>query len=309
MKRELKIEESILQKLFRNILQQGQIPKHIAFVLDGNRRYAREKNMTTIAGHRKGSDTFDQIIDCAMLCGVQELTAYVFSIDNFKRTEDEVRGILALLLEKFKFKLENPDEREGICYRFVGNWSLFPKHMTQVMAKLMMVSRYNTKIVVNIAFAYTGRHGITSGVMALLKGLQVGDVDLDSITETLVEESLHVEPMPSVDMLIRTGESRLSDFLTWETSDQAVLCFREQYWPAFSYWKFLAAIFYSQANRFTILSHAGLIGDFGRVEKVEENTPKMDRFLQKKTTVDWNSIEAFASGSLLKEQFKKHVVQ
>ncbi|CAL8130531.1 unnamed protein product [Orchesella dallaii] len=252
----LKTKESFIQKLFRSTLQQGPIPKHIAFVLDGNRRYAKERNMETISGHRKGSDTFEQTADWAMLCGVQEVTAFVFSISNFSRTAEEVNGIMSLLKEKLELKLKHPEELEGKCYRFIGNWLLVPEDLKLVISKLVMVTKHNKTIVINIALAYTGRDEITSGVNSLLHGIRHNEIDLNNVTESLFEKYFHDFPVSSVDLFIRTGESRLSDFVTWECSDQAVLCFRDEYWPMFSCWKFLAAIFYFQANTLCMSSRS-----------------------------------------------------
>ncbi|CAL8130535.1 unnamed protein product [Orchesella dallaii] len=223
MEPNLKIEESFLQKLFRITLQQGSIPKHIAFVLDGNRRYAKERDMKTIGGHRKGYS-----IDWAMLCGVQEVTAFVFSINNFDRAASEVQGVMSLFKEKIEHKLVHPEELEGKCYQFIGNWSLVPQDLKPVISKLITVTKHNKTIVINIALAYTGRDEITSGVNSLLQCTRHNGIDLDTLNESLFEKYFHDFPVSSVDLLIRTGESRLSDFVTWESSDQAVLCFCDE---------------------------------------------------------------------------------
>ncbi|CAL8130537.1 unnamed protein product [Orchesella dallaii] len=296
-------QETALQKLFRNILQQGEVPHHVAIVLDGNRRYARERNMKTIGGHRKGSDLFDQTIDWAVLCGVQEVTAYVFSINNFSRPAEEVNGIMALLKEKLEYKLDHPEELKGRCYRFIGNRSLVPKDLKPVMSKLMMMTRNNTTVVINIAFAYTGRDEIVSGVNSLVNGIRKDELVVNCITESLFERSFHNFPVSPVDLFIRTGECRLSDFLTWESSDNTVLTFIEDYWPNFSYWKFLSAIFLYQASRFSISAQAI---ENGNSMPMKGKSQHSDEFVEKKRKREWNIVEKYANAFELDTRLRKY---
>ncbi|CAL8130541.1 unnamed protein product [Orchesella dallaii] len=290
-----KFRETALEKFFRNIIQRGEVPRHIAFVLDGNRRYARERNLKTVGGHRKGSDTFEQTIQWAMLLGIQEVTAYVFSINNFNRTPEEVNGIMEILKEKLGNILQHPEEFNGRCYRFIGNRSLVPEDLKPVLSRLTLLTRKNTAIIINIAFAYTGRDEIASGVNTLLNGISHNELDVNCINEFIFEQAFHNFPVSSVDLFIRTGECRLSDFLTWETSDQTILCFRDEYWPEFSYWKFLSTIFLFQANKYFIPEQTVGNGNKLRNTTWKGNTQNLNKFVQKKIDNELRMMEKHAA--------------
>ncbi|ODM89196.1 Dehydrodolichyl diphosphate syntase complex subunit SPAC4D7.04c [Orchesella cincta] len=228
--------ENSSQKLFRNVLQQGSIPNHVAFILDGNRRYARKMNVDTIEGHKQGCKAFENTVKWAATCGIKTVTAFVFSIEKLQPLRDA-----------------------GIRYQFLGDHSFFPKDLKLIMADVMKETLANTRIVVNIAFAYTGRNEITSGVGKLVKQLVNKEIDIDLVDESLLEQSLQVVPMPPVDLLVRTSECRLSDFLTWASSDRAVLCFVDVFWPDFSYWEFLLCVFPLSSFQ---CSYMGSVKDF-----------------------------------------------
>ncbi|ODM92052.1 Dehydrodolichyl diphosphate syntase complex subunit DHDDS [Orchesella cincta] len=228
----------------------SSIPNHVAFILDGNRRYARKMNVDTIEGHKQGCKAFGNTVKWAATCGIKTVTAFVFSIENYNRSEKEVNGIMLLLKEYLeKTKQKSKELRDaGIRYQFLGDSSFFPKDLKLIMADVMKETLTNTRIVVNIAFAYTGRNEITSGVEKLVKQLANKEIDIDCVDEALLEQSLQVVPVPPVDLLVRTSECRLSDFLTWASSDRAVLCFVDVFWPDFSYWQFLLCVFHYQVS-------------------------------------------------------------
>ncbi|CAL8130527.1 unnamed protein product [Orchesella dallaii] len=202
---------------------------------------------------------------------------------------------MALLKEKFEYKLQHPEELTGRCYRFVGKRDLFPEDLKPVMYKLMLMTKNNTTIVVNIAFAYTGRDEIVSGVNTLVEGIRNNELALNSNTESLFEQSFHNFPVSPVDLFVRTGECRLSDFLTWESNDEAVLTFIEDYWPNFSYWKFLWAIFYFQTNLSSVsFQVTGSDCDAFKTRYLEEQSQNLNEFVRKKRRSEWNVVELHA---------------
>ncbi|CAL8130539.1 unnamed protein product [Orchesella dallaii] len=200
---------------------------------------------------------------------------------------------MALLKEKLEYKLEHPEELKGRCYRFIGNRAYAPEDLKPILSKLTLATRNNTAIVVNIAFAL--RDEIASGVNTLLKEISHKETNVDCINESLFQQAFHNCPVSSVDLFIRTGECRLSDFLTLETSDQAILCFRDEYWPSFSYWRFLTSIFLFQVRKFSIPRQAFENGEILTHTTWKGNTKELNEFVRKKIDNDVRGLEHHAA--------------
>ncbi|XP_055922894.1 dehydrodolichyl diphosphate synthase complex subunit DHDDS [Eupeodes corollae] len=225
------------------IVSCGRVPRHIAFIMDGNRRFAKSEHIPKIDGHSKG---FEKLADCLRWCldaGIKEVTAFAFSIENFKRTEDEVNGLLGLAKEKFEKLLLEKDELEqhGVRIRVIGNISLLPLELQQVIAKAVLCTENNDKLFLNIALSYTSHDEITQAVEAvLLHGSE--ELNSDEINDRLLDDCMYTSKSPSPDLLFRTsGESRISDFLMWQLST-SVLYFTRVLWPRITIWNFLAGI-------------------------------------------------------------------
>lgn len=207
-----------LQTLAMNVIKHGyRLPRHIAFVMDGNRRYANSQHIRKIEGHSKG---FDKLADCLRWCldiGIREVTTFAFSIENFKRSEEEVTGLLDLAREKFsKLLLEGPKLKEhGVRIRVIGNISLLPDDLQKLISQTMLETETNDKLFLNVAFSYTSRDEITHSIEEILRH---GDgMHEDDISERLMDECLYSRHSPPPDLLFRTsGETRISDFLMWQ---------------------------------------------------------------------------------------------
>jgi len=244
------------QKWCTAVLTKGPVPRHVGFILDGNRRYARGKNLQTVEGHRKGFDKLSETLRWCSDLGIHEVTVYVFSIENFKRSAEEVAGLMKLAKEKFQNLLEEEESlmKEGICIQIVGDWSLVPSDLRPMMAKAMTMTRHNTRAKLNVAFAYTSRNEMTRGMRHMHEGLRAGELLPEDITCELLEESFYLLPSEPLDLLVRTsGETRLSDFLLWQ-STETVLCFSNVLWPDFTYWHLLSVIFQYQVDKINLLS-------------------------------------------------------
>ncbi|XP_061400299.1 dehydrodolichyl diphosphate synthase complex subunit Dhdds-like [Musca vetustissima] len=238
-----------LQTVAMHVIKNGfRLPNHIAFVMDGNRRYANSQQIRKIEGHSKG---FDKLADCLRWCldiGIREVTTFAFSIENFKRSKEEVNGLLDLAREKFsKLLQEGPKLREhGVRIRVIGNIALLPEDLQNLIAQTMLETETNNKLFLNVAFSYTSRDEITHSVEQVLRhgdGLQQGD-----ISERLLEECLYSRHSPPPDLLFRTsGETRISDFLMWQLNS-TVLYFTKILWPEITIWNFLAGIFTYQRD-------------------------------------------------------------
>ncbi|XP_053967807.1 dehydrodolichyl diphosphate synthase complex subunit DHDDS [Anastrepha obliqua] len=221
----------------------GNVPRHIAFVMDGNRRYAKSQCLPKIDGHSHG---FEKLANCLRWCldmGIKEVTTFAFSIENYKRSEEEVNDLLDLAREKFrKILLEEQKLNEhGVRIRVIGNINLLPEDLQLLIAKAMMLTEHNDKLFLNIAFSYTSRDEITQAVETIVK---LGEgLEPEDISQRLIEECLYTRNSLPPDMLFRTsGETRISDFLMWQIST-TVLYFTNILWPQITLWNFLCGIF------------------------------------------------------------------
>lgn len=213
---------SWLERFSIRLLQCGPIPKHVAFIMDGNRRYATKNNLTTkTEGHVKGFDKLVEILQWCLDVGIKEVTAYAFSIENFKRSKDEVDTLMQLAKEKF-LKLIDDQEKlndRGICVRIIGNLSMLPPDIQSIMAKVMLLTQNNNRAVWNIAFAYTSRDEMTESVRTIVNGVQQLELDVDDINDDLLKRCMYLGNTPDPELIVRTsGETRLSDFLMYQVS-------------------------------------------------------------------------------------------
>lgn len=212
-----------LQKLALQTLQlTGRIPNHIAFVMDGNRRFARSKQIDKIEGHSRGFSKLADVLRWCVDMGIKEVTTFAFSIENFKRSNEEVEGLFNLAREKFAKLLEETNrlDEHGIRIRVIGNILLLPTDLQRLIATAMLRTERNDKLFLNVAFAYTSRDEMTQAVEAVLKGDDQSDdepLHPTDISERLLEECLYTRHSPPPDMVFRTsGETRLSDFMMWQ---------------------------------------------------------------------------------------------
>ncbi|KYN01879.1 PREDICTED: dehydrodolichyl diphosphate synthase complex subunit DHDDS [Cyphomyrmex costatus] len=236
------------QSLALRIIKTGKVPKHVAFIMDGNRRYANKQNLEKREGHSKGFDKMAETLYWCMDLGIVEVTVYAFSIENFKRNKEEVDNLMDLARQKFKRLLEEKEKLMdmGVCIRVIGNLSIIPEDICKLIAEAMTVTKENNRAFLNLAFAYTSRDEITHAIKDIIQGVKDTDILPEDITEDLITDCLYTYKSPNPDLLIRTsGETRLSDFLMWQISNTCIY-FTEVLWPEFSIWNFLSAIFYYQ---------------------------------------------------------------
>lgn len=206
------------EKLAINIIKMGPIPYHIAFIMDGNRRYAKTENIRKIDGHSRG---FEKLTECLRWCldvGVKEVTTFAFSIENFKRSEDEVQQLMNLAKQKFQKLLDEEHilQEKGVRIKIIGNLSLLPDNdLKSIMAKVMLKTQNNNKLFLNIAFAYTSHDEIINSLQTIIENSD--DLNSNDINNNLLRFCLYTKDSPDPDLLIRTsGENRISDFLMWQ---------------------------------------------------------------------------------------------
>lgn len=203
-------------------MQCGPIPNHVAFIMDGNRRYAMKNNLKNkIDGHLKGFEKLTEVLQWCSDIGIKEVTLYAFSIENFKRNKEEVDALVQLTKVKFEKLMEDKDKlnERGVCIRVVGNWSMIPLDLQRIMAKVILMTKNNKRAVWNIAFAYTSRDEMTESIRTIVNGVERLELNVDDINEDLLKQCMYLNDSPDPDLIIRTsGESRLSDFLTYQVS-------------------------------------------------------------------------------------------
>lgn len=187
--------------------------------MDGNRRFANKSKIKRHEGHVKGFEKLSETLQWCLDLGIKEVTVYAFSIENFKRSKDEVDSLMQLAREKFNRLLEERDKlnERGIKIKIIGNLKLLPKDICQKIAEAMLLTKNNKAAILNIAFAYTSRDEITTSIKSINGGLNNHVIDVDDISQSLLKGALYTSDSPEVDLLVRTsGEKRLSDFLLWQ---------------------------------------------------------------------------------------------
>ena len=176
--------------------------------------------------------------------GIEEVTVYAFSIENFKRPQDEVDGLFSLAEEKFEKLLQEKDkiQEQGVKIRIFGQTKLLPNSLQKLLSEVEQLTKNNSRVYLNVCFAYTSRQEITSAMNSIIKA----KVDDKMITEDVLQSFFWSHDSPDPNLLVRTsGESRLSDFMLWQSSF-SVICFVEKLWPEFSIWDLFKAVFFYQ---------------------------------------------------------------
>lgn len=217
------------------------IPTHVGIIMDGNRRWAEKHKMPKIVGHQKGADAFGDIARHAAKKGVKYLTVYAFSTENWKRTPEEVAGIMNIL--RGFLKDTGKYKKDNMRIRVIGDATKLDGDLQAMIAKLQGESRDNTGLNLSIALNYGGRDEILRAVKSVAEIYAAGGYkDLNALDETEFERYLYTRDLPDVDLIIRTsGELRISNFLLWQSA-YAEYVFVDTLWPDFKPKHFDAAL-------------------------------------------------------------------
>ena len=214
------------------MINKENLPKHIAIIMDGNRRWAKAKGKQPGAGHKQGAKTLEKIVRYANKIGLQYLTVYAFSTENWKRAEDEVNGLM-LLLQTYLDDYSKRADTENIKVKILGDITALSEKMQKSINTCMERTKNNTGITFNIAINYGGREEIINAVKNISKEVKENRIDIDDITEALISDNLYTKGQPDPDLLIRTsGEIRTSNFLPWQLVYTEFL-FIDKNWPDF----------------------------------------------------------------------------
>ena len=225
----------------------GRLPRHIAVIMDGNGRWAGMRKLPRVAGHRAGTESVDDIVESCRRLGVEILTLYAFSIENWKRPKLEVRTLMRLLKEFIRKETRNVNEN-NIRFQAIGRIHELDESVREELRRITELTERNTGMTLNIALNYGGRAELVDAVKLILS--KRGNGDSTEITEETISDSLYTSGLPDPDLLIRTsGEMRISNFLLWQIAYSEIYV-TPVLWPDFRRKHLLEAISaYQQRDR------------------------------------------------------------
>lgn len=209
------------------------LPKHIALIMDGNRRWAKERNLDIKQGHYAGAENLEKIALYANKIGIKYMTVYAFSTENWKRSEAEVKGLM-LLLKAYVEKMLAKTNSNNIKINILGDISKLDISLQKSINRILDKTKENTGLTLNIAFNYGGRDEIVKATKKISEEVKKGNINVENIDEKMVGDYLYTKGQPDPDIMIRTsGELRLSNFLLWQLA-YTEFVFLNKYWPDFN---------------------------------------------------------------------------
>lgn len=215
------------------VLDKNNIPKHIAIIMDGNGRWAKKRKLPRTMGHKAGVETIRKIVREAQNLGVEYLTLYAFSTENWKRPQDEVSSLMKLLIQYLRSELEELNINR-VSIRISGDTTKLPKEAQKEIEDAVIKTENNNKLVLNIAFNYGGRDEIIRAIKLIGKDLLDSKFEVETIDEKVFESYLYTANMPDPDLIIRpSGEKRISNFLLWQCA-YSEFWYSNVFWPDFT---------------------------------------------------------------------------
>jgi len=222
--------DEILQEEIKN---SGEIPQHIAIIMDGNGRWAKKKGLPRVAGHKRGVDTVRDIVEACAQVGVKYLTLYTFSTENWNRPKDEVSTLMRLLLNSLRERLNELNDND-IKLTCIGDINSLPTAVQEQLLKDIERTKNNKRMVLNLALSYSGRWELIEAIKSISKQILNKEINPDEINENIIQRCLTTKNMPDPDLLIRTsGEFRVSNFLLWQIAYTEFVIL-DVLWPDFS---------------------------------------------------------------------------
>lgn len=211
----------------------GEIPTHIAIIMDGNGRWAKKRGLPRVAGHRRGVETVREIVEVCAEVGVKYLTLYTFSTENWKRPKDEVSTLMRLLLKSLKDRLDELNKND-IKLTCIGNIESLPSVVQKQLNEDIERTKNNKRMTLNLALSYSGRWELLEAVKSIARDVSDGKLSAEDISEKCISDNLTTKHIPDPELLIRTsGEFRVSNFLLWQIAYSEFVIL-DVYWPEFS---------------------------------------------------------------------------
>lgn len=246
--------ENILYRIYEwyitKDLKPEKMPKHVAIIMDGNRRFSKmQGNIDVVKGHEVGVSTLENVLNWSIELGIEIITAYAFSTENFNRPEHEVEGLMNLFVVNFKRLVTHEKiHKNEVRVKVVGRTELLPDKVKEAIAEAEKATEHYDKRVFNIAIGYDGRLEIVDSIKKIIEDVQEGKITIDDVDEDMVSQNLYTAGLADPNLIIRTsGEERLSGFLLWQSS-YSELYFCETLWPELRKVDFIRAIRSYQAR-------------------------------------------------------------
>ena len=225
----------------KTLINADRIPEHIAVIMDGNGRWAKNKGMNRIFGHKNAITAVRETIEAAAHIGTKAITLYAFSTENWNRPKVEVNALMALLIKSLNKELNTLQENE-VRFNSIGNINSLPKTAQKTLKEVIFKTKNNTRIVLTLALSYGAREEIVNTIKNISKKVVNKELTLEEIDEKIINNHLYTFNLPDVDLMIRTsGEKRISNFLLWQMA-YAELYFTNILWPDFRKEHFYDAI-------------------------------------------------------------------
>jgi undecaprenyl diphosphate synthase len=237
------------------LLSQGEVPSHLAIIMDGNGRWAKRRGLPRIAGHREGVNSVRDIVEACGQLGVKYLTLYAFSTENWKRPKDEVSMLMRLLLKALRDERDRLHQNE-VRLKAIGDVATLPQDVQDELIEAIDVMKHNTGLTLILALSYSGRWDITNAIHRMIEDAQKGNLSKSDISEKVISSYLSTKDIPDPDLLIRTsGEVRISNFLLWQLAYSEIVI-SDECWPSFRRKHLYSAIadFQKRERRFGMVS-------------------------------------------------------
>ena len=209
-----------------------KLPKHIAIIMDGNGRWAKKKGMLRVFGHENGTKAVRETVEACAKMGIENLTLYAFSTENWSRPKLEVDTLMKLLVTSLKKELPTL-QNNNIKLNTIGNTSQLPESARRELSDVIEVTKNNSRMTLTLALSYGSREEIVSAVKAISEKIKTNNLEISDISESTINEHLYTNNLPDVDLVIRTsGEQRISNFLLWQVA-YAEFYYTDILWPDF----------------------------------------------------------------------------
>ena len=217
----------------KDTLDKNRLPKHLAIIMDGNGRWAKQKGMLRVFGHENGAKSVRITVETCAKLGIENLTLYAFSTENWNRPQPEVKTLMKLLVSSLKKEIKGLHEN-NIRLNSIGNLEMLPTSAQKQLIEVIEKTKSNTRMTLTLALSYGSREEIVQSVKAIADKVKNNIISSADIDESIINEHLYTHNLPDVDLLIRTsGEHRISNFLLWQIA-YAELYFTDVLWPDFS---------------------------------------------------------------------------
>jgi undecaprenyl diphosphate synthase len=232
---------SELEEIKARIMTKGNLPRHIAIIMDGNGRWAKKRGLPRVAGHREGVRSVREIVEACGELDIQVLTLYTFSTENWRRPKDEVNALMRLLIQTLRKEIQEL-MKNNVRLMAIGQLDTLPDAARKEFLEGIEITKSNTGLILNLALSYGSREEIVSAIRSIARDVSQRKLDTADIDATLMDARLYTAGLPDPDLLIRTsGEYRISNFLLWQIA-YSELYISDIFWPDFRRKELYAAI-------------------------------------------------------------------